>query len=210
MRTLRSLCVRRTNLENVSVLNCNRIPPKPVLYSRANHVCEVSMRIGGNRSLLLVIAWGLLSAMALAQGGDQMSYSSVSTTRFGTLPVLPSCMTISAVNGDLTKGPATILAKAAAGCVVPWHWHTANEQLMFVAGTGTIEPKGATEHDVKGGDFIFLPAKQAHQFTCTATCLFYDVIDGAFDIHYIDKNGNEIPAAQVLKRQPKATPKKSQ
>jgi quercetin dioxygenase-like cupin family protein len=169
------------------------------------------MRWTGDKSLLLLVAWALLSAMSLAQAGDQMSYSSVSKTRFGPLPVLPSCMTTSAVHGDPTKGPATILAKAATGCVVPWHWHTTNEQLMFVAGTGTIEPKGASGHDVKGGDFLFLPAKQAHQFTCTATCLFYDVIDGAFDIHYIDKAGNEIPAAQVLKKQPKATsPKRSQ
>lgn len=163
-------------------------------------------------SLLLAIAWVLLSAVCLAQaGGDQMSYSSVSTTKLGPLPVLPSCMTLSAVHGDPTKGAATILAKTTAGCVIPWHWHTANEQLIFVAGNATVESKGAAAHDVKGGDYVFLPAKQVHQFTCTATCVFYDVIDGAFDIHYVDKDGNELPAAQVLKKQPKATPpKKSQ
>lgn len=163
-------------------------------------------------SFLLAIVWSLLTGMCLAQGGgDQMSYASVSSTRFGPLPVLPSCMTLSPVHGDPGKGAATILAKATAGCVVPLHWHTANEQLMFIAGTSTLEMKGAAGHDMKGGDYVFLPAKQAHQFTCTATCVFYDVIDGAFDIHYIDRNGNEIPPGQVLKKQPKATPpKKSQ
>ena len=160
------------------------------------------------RSLILAIICCLISAISLAQAGDQMSYASVSTTRFAPLAVLPPCMTVSAAHGDPAKGAATILAKATAGCLIPWHWHTANEQLMFVAGTAKVETKGPLPHDMKGGDYIYLPAKQAHQFTCSATCVFYDVIDGAFDIHYIDRDGNEIPAAQLLKKQPKPVPPK--
>ena len=161
------------------------------------------------RSLILAIICCLLSAVCLAQAGDQMSYASVSTTRFAPLAVLPPCMTISAVHGDPTQGAATILAKTTAGCVIPWHWHTANEQLIFVGGNATVETKGAAAHDMKGGDYVFLPAKQAHQFTCTATCVFYDLIDTAFDIHYVDKDGNEIPTAQLLKKLPKpVSPKK--
>lgn len=164
-----------------------------------------------SRRFLVVLVLVLFSVICFAQSGDQMSYASVSSTRFAPLPVLPTCMTLSAVHGDPTQGAATILAKATAGCVIPWHWHTANEQLIFVAGTATVEPKGAAGHDMKGGDFIFLPAKQTHQFTCTATCVFYDVIDGAFDIHYVDKDGNEIPTAELLKKLPKpAPPKKGQ
>ena len=70
-------------------------------------------------------------------------------------------------------------------------------------GNATVETKGAAAHDMKGGDYVFLPAKQSHQFTCTATCVFYDLIDSAFDIHYVDKDGNEIPTAQLLKKLPK-------
>ncbi len=153
---------------------------------------------------VLAIASCLLSVLAIAQSGsDQMSIASVSSTHFSHLQVLPSCMTLSAVHGDPSNGAATILAKVEANCLIAWHWHSANEQLMFLAGNGTLEVRGQEPHEVKNGDYVFLPAKEVHQFTCTATCLFYDVIDGAFDIHYVDRNGNELPAAEVIKRQPK-------
>jgi quercetin dioxygenase-like cupin family protein len=157
---------------------------------------------------LLLFLPVLLSGVGFPQGGDQMSYASVSNTRFAPLAVLPPCMTISAVHGDPTKGAATILAKTTTGCVIPWHWHSVNEQLIFVAGTATAQTKAGPGHGLKGGDFIFLPAKQVHQFTCTATCIFYDVLDGPFDIHYVDKDGNEIPTAQLLKKLPKPVPPK--
>lgn len=167
-----------------------------------------SKRVG---ILLVIVTWGILLPLCFAQNGTaEMGYASVSRTKFERLPVLPACMTISAVHGDPTSGAATILAKAEAGCLVPWHWHTANEQLMFFAGTGTLEMKEGPGRDIKSGDYLFLPAQQPHQFTCTATCLFYDVIDAAFDIHYVDKSGKELPTDQVLKHLPKPAPKKNE
>ena len=69
---------------------------------------------------------------------------------------------------------------------------------MIVSGKGKIEMKDAAPAGVAPGDYIYLPGKHPHQFTCTTLCTFFDVTEGAFDIHYIDKNGQEIPPDQAL------------
>ena len=151
-------------------------------------------------TLLLVLP--LLCCVALFAQDDKMIYASPATTKLGNLPVLPSCMTVAALHGDFTKGPATILAKFTAGCKVPWHWHTANENIMLTSGTGKIEMKDGASHAMKAGDYAFLPGKQSHQFTCMTSCTMYDLPDGAFDIHYVDKEGKEIAPDQALAKTP--------
>ena len=49
------------------------------------------------------------------------------------------------------------------------------------------------------GDTIYLPGKHHHQFTCVSSCTFYDVTEGTFDIHYVDKGGNEIKPEEAFK-----------
>ena len=44
-----------------------------------------------------------------------------------------------------------------------------------------------------------LPGKGVHQFTCVLACTFFLTSDGAFDIHYVDSEGKEIPPDQALK-----------
>jgi quercetin dioxygenase-like cupin family protein len=150
----------------------------------------------------LLFAVGCISLFA--QGSDQMSYASIKQSKFGNLPVLPSCMTISVQRGDPSKGASVIAAKFTSGCKVPWHWHTANENLVLISGSGRAEVKDGGGHVLTAGDFLFLPGKQTHQFTCTSACVIYDMPEGAFDIHYVEKDGKEIPADQVLKPPMKA------
>ncbi len=135
----------------------------------------------------------------LAQSQDQMPYAAMASSKFMTLPVLPACMTISAQHGDPMKGPAILLIKFKSGCVVPWHWHTYDENLMMVSGKGKAEMKSGGSHPMAMGDYIYLAGKGVHQFTCISTCLVFDSIGGAFDIHYVDSEGKEIPVDQALK-----------
>ena len=147
--------------------------------------------------LFALLASALITPLA-AQSPDQMPYAALASTKFTTLPVLPSCMTVSAQRGDPMKGAAVLLLQVKSGCVVPWHWHTANENLMMVSGKGKSEMSGGA-HTMAMGDYLYLAGKQVHQFTCISSCLVFDVIDEAFDIHYVDKDGNEIPVEQALK-----------
>jgi quercetin dioxygenase-like cupin family protein len=147
---------------------------------------------------------GVLAFSAMAQ--DQGAVVTAASSKLGPLPGLPACLTLSVQRGDPTKGAAVLLAKMTAGCTVPWHWHTAAEGLMMVSGKAKIEMKdtaasssAAAGSGVGPGDYVYLPGKHPHQFTCASSCTFFDVTEGAFDIHYIDKDGKEIPPDQALK-----------
>ena len=142
----------------------------------------------------------LLAATAMPMSAqEKVGLTTAAGSKFAALPGLPACLTLSAQRGDPFKGPAVILIKMTAGCKVPWHWHTANESLLIVSGRGKLEmkdpgPAGA----VAPGDYVYLPGKHTHQFSCATPCTFFDVTEGAFDIHYVDKDGNEISPDKAL------------
>lgn len=149
-----------------------------------------------------------LAAAAFAQNTDQASVVPMATSKFITLPVVPACLTLSPQSGDPNKGEAMLLMKMKPACMVPWHWHTASEDLMIVSGKGKIEMKGAPAHNVSSGDYVHLPSKHIHQFSCSTNCTFFLRISSAFDIHYVDKDGNELPVEQVVKPATKSKPAK--
>jgi quercetin dioxygenase-like cupin family protein len=135
-----------------------------------------------------------------------MGVTSPATSKFGNMAGLPTCMTLSVVRGDPSKGPSVILIKFAAGCVIPWHWHTANEQLVIASGTGLAQMKDGKPLPMKTGDYIFLAGKGVHRFTAKSQVLLYDIPEGAFDIHYVDAAGAEIPPDKALEGQIKVKP----
>jgi mannose-6-phosphate isomerase-like protein (cupin superfamily) len=155
---------------------------------------------------LLTFCFLLFTLPLLSQ--DEMSYSSLKTSKFGNLPVLPGCMTVAALHGDPSKGPAVLAGKLKAGCKVPWHWHTAAENLVLVSGSGKAEMKDGASHVLAPGDYVYMPGKKPHQFTCPVACAIYVMPSAAFDIHYIDKDGKEIPVEQALVSNAKAAPAK--
>lgn len=148
---------------------------------------------------LPILFLGLLSSPLTSYGSEGPITQSESNAKFGELSVLPSCMTLSVYRGDPMTGPSLLLIKATDGCVVPWHWHTAREELMMVSGAGQIEMEGMPTHSMTAGDYVLLPGKNHHQFTCQSSCVMFDAIADTFDIHYLDGSGNEIPVAQALK-----------
>jgi quercetin dioxygenase-like cupin family protein len=158
----------------------------------------------------IVVTTGLVVGMALgAFAQDKAGATSMAGSKFSSLPGLPPCMTLSAQRGDPTKGPAIILAKFTSGCTVPWHWHTATENVMIVSGKGKLEMKDAAPASLVAGDYVYLPGKHQHQFTCVSACTGFLSIEGPFDIHYVDKDGKEIPPDQALAaKKPAATKKK--
>lgn len=157
-------------------------------------------RIGLLTGLLLLLACIPLFAQ------DQMSYASIKDSKFGNLPVLPACMTVSVQRGDPSKGPSVIAGKLKPGCKVPWHWHSVAENLVVVSGSAKAEMKDGASHVLSAGDFVYMPSKQSHQFTCSTACTIFAMPDGPFDIHYVDKDGKEIPTDQAIKTPMKSTP----
>ena len=139
---------------------------------------------------------GILQTMS---GQDKAVYSTITTRKMIDLPGLPKCSVASVESGDPSKGESVIFAKAQPGCTVPWHWHTPTEQLLMVSGRVRVEMKNGAPANLHTGDFLALPPKHVHRFLCVTGCTLFIVSDSAFDIHYVDGSGKEIPPDEALK-----------
>lgn len=158
-------------------------------------------------TVLLFLVVG--TPLTLTQAQDKATYVQGSTNKFMNFPAIPKCTLGAVVSGDPTKGAGVLQLKATPGCVIPWHWHTSNENLMFVSGSAKVEMKDGAPVTVRAGDYLHLPSKHPHQFTCVSACKLFLEIDAAFDIHYVDANGNEISPDDALKAKAKAPAKKT-
>jgi Cupin domain len=152
--------------------------------------------------LLFAFPAGAQNAPPAAQSGTpEFSIHHAVQQKLGPLPNLPACLTGAAERGDPFSGPSILLLRLTPNCRVPWHWHTANEELMIEAGTMRVGMKGEAKPVLlRGGDYIFLAAHHVHRAGCVgaAPCRFFLSLDKAFDIHYVDPAGNEIPASTAL------------
>jgi len=98
------------------------------------------------------------------------------------------CLFSTVESGDPDKGPSTIILKAPAGCLVRWHYHTAEEQLIVVEGSVRTEMAGMPAKQLGPGGFAMMPGKVKHQFSCgTPTgCVMFVSFDRAYDIFWVD------------------------
>ena len=139
-----------------------------------------------------------------------MVLAAAKSDKFVNLPGLPTCLKVAVLRGDPSKESAALMLKFTPGCVVPWHWHTAAEQLVVVSGAGTAEMKDGKPAAMHPGDYAYLPARSIHQFKAVTATMMLDIPDAAFDIHYVDQSGSEITPEQALKpAAKKAAPAKS-
>ncbi|MBI3902900.1 MAG: cupin domain-containing protein [Nitrosomonadales bacterium] len=140
-----------------------------------------------------------LPHLALAQESAAAPIArNMSEMKFGELPGLPTCAQGSVQSGDPGKGPSIILAKLTRGCTIPWHWHTATENVMLAGGAGRLEMKDGKPHTLKAGGFAMLPSHHIHQFHCENNCALFIYSDAAFDIHYVNAKGSEFPPGEAL------------
>src|SRR5689334_9527347 len=92
----------------------------------------------------LVLAILVGPAFQSARAEDKPAHAAKAASEFINFPGLPTCVKGSVKSGDPSKGGTVILAKATASCLIPWHWHTANEQLFMVSGSAKAEMKDAS------------------------------------------------------------------
>src|SRR6266849_5209978 len=99
----------------------------------------------------------------------------------------PDCLQFFLENGDIKTGPSTAIMKATPKCVVPPHYHTAEEQLIIVKGYVSTGMEGMKDTVLGPGGFAMMPSKAPHWFTCTAKeeCLMFVTFDRAYDIVWL-------------------------
>ncbi len=141
----------------------------------------------------------LVSGVASAQEMVGQAGTNMAAMKFMTVPPVPTCARAAVASGDPTKGASVLLLKATPGCVIPWHWHTPNEYVMVVSGAASLQMKDDKAVTLTSGAFALMPSHHAHHFKCLRACSIYIYSDAAFDIHYVDKQGNELTPADALK-----------
>lgn len=136
--------------------------------------------------LLLTVTLSAQAPKAGEKAGIVRQLSEVSfPTREG-----PDCLQFFLENGDMKTGPSTAIMKAKPNCVVPPHYHTAEEQLIIVKGNVSTGMQGMQDTVLGPGGFAMMPSKQPHWFTCTAKeeCLMFVTFDRAYDIVWLKPN----------------------
>jgi mannose-6-phosphate isomerase-like protein (cupin superfamily) len=130
---------------------------------------------------------------------EEMVTLNPQTLQFTPIPDMPACATVAILRGNPRYGPAWVLLKLASGCKVPWHWHEANETLVVISGRGAVSMKDGPPLQFVPGAYTSLPSHHQHKASCSRTCLLFNGADAAFDIHYVDASGKEIPLDEALR-----------
>src|SRR2546421_10106916 len=113
----------------------------------------MKMILGAAPLAILLVAVG---ASSQGQGQGQTSPHGVVTPLSGAKLVFdgePACLKVARENGDPDKGASTFLLEAPSGCVVPAHYHSAEEQLMVVRGEVLTGMDGMAEATLGPGRF---------------------------------------------------------
>jgi len=128
----------------------------------------------------------LLVALGAASQGQTASHGIVTPLASANLVFdgEPACLKVARENGDPDIGASTFLLEAPSGCVVPAHYHTAEEQLMVVRGDVLTGMDSMPETTMGPGGFAMMPSKAMHWFTCKSkdTCLMFVTFDRKYDI----------------------------
>jgi quercetin dioxygenase-like cupin family protein len=160
------------------------------------------------RAWLVALAVVATMAAPTAIRAEDMVIHSPGTLKFTAIPNMPRCASAAILRGNPRTGPAWVLLKLDSGCRVPWHWHTANETLVVISGQGTLATKDGPTLRFAPGAYAELPSNHAHQASCARACLLFNGADAAFDIHYVDASGAEIPLAEALRASQKTKRRK--
>jgi quercetin dioxygenase-like cupin family protein len=142
------------------------------------------MKRGMNWTLVACLAV-LITGTALAEDAAKGTIRPLSSVKF--LPDQDVKCLLSAVEtGDPATGRSTLVLKASPGCVVPWHFHTAEEQLTIISGNVLAEMSGHQPTRLGPGGFAVMAGHMPHQFTCQgrSACLMFVAFDGAYDIYW--------------------------
>jgi len=131
---------------------------------------------------LPLIAPAQMASSAAAKSGAVKALSDVRFEGDDT-----KCLRSATENGDPDTGPSTLILKAAPDCKVPWHYHTAEEQLIVTGGTVQAEMDGMAAATLNAGGFAMMPSKVKHRFSCQSKteCVMFVTFDRKYDIVWV-------------------------
>ena len=89
--------------------------------------------------------------------------------------------------------------KAPAGCVVPWHSHSAEEQLIVVSGAVLAAMTDHPPTRLGPGGFAVMAGHMAHQFACQgkSACLMFVTFDGAYE-YFLGQGRRPLSGSEMI------------
>jgi quercetin dioxygenase-like cupin family protein len=161
------------------------------------------------KKLLLAPLFLFLPVLFAQETPNKPVVSKASNQTYAPVHGVPDCATLAVLRGDPDTSASVVEIKLTPGCIVPWHWHSVNENVVPLTGLLEMYRKDEKPMILVSGDYNFLPAKSIHQDKCSGSkpCSAMVFVDGPFDIHYVDKSGAEIPADQAVAAAQKQTSK---
>lgn len=126
------------------------------------------------------------ASAVVAQSAPQHAVIPLSEAKF-VVDEDVKCLFYALESGDPEKGPSTLALKAPPGCVVPWHYHTAQEELIVVQGEALTEMEGMSPKILGPGGFASMLSREKHQFTCKgkSECILFVTFDRTYDIFWV-------------------------
>lgn len=96
------------------------------------------------------------------------------------------CLSYALETGNPETGPSTHILEFPKGCRFPWHYHTAQEQMLIVDGTVLVEMASENPASLGPGGFAMMPSKEPHQFTCNSArkCRVFATFSATYDIFW--------------------------
>jgi quercetin dioxygenase-like cupin family protein len=135
----------------------------------------------------ILVLGAFITQPAFAQHSEAGHATPLDQVQFHAGKKMP-CLSSAAETGDPDTGPSTEILKASKDCVVPWHYHTAEEQLFVAGGTLLTEMEGMPAATLERGGFAVMRGKQKHQFTCRSAdpCIVFVAFNQKYDIVWVD------------------------
>jgi len=139
---------------------------------------------------------GRFVAVAILLAGSTSGFQTGNSTSGATQPVSAihfvqdsdvKCLSYAVESGNPDTGPSTHILRFPKGCAYPWHYHTAEEQLMVVQGLVSVQMDKSAAVSLDPGGFAVMPSKEPHRFSCASErgCLAFVHFDRAYDIFWI-------------------------
>jgi len=98
-----------------------------------------------------------------------------------------ACLKSAVETGDPSTGPSTVVLEVPQHCVIPWHYHSAEEQLIVSRGVVLTEMGSDEKVKLGPGGFAVMPGGERHQFTCSShkMCILFVTFNGKYDIFWV-------------------------
>ena len=157
-------------------------------------------RMSSVAGLLFCVYGATSSADEVANNAHATLLASPDQAQFVASPGVPACTRSKLLRGDPVKGPSSILVEMDGGCVVPWHWHSASEELLILSGTIVGQMRGEPSFRLNAKGYVGMPAHHVHRFQCAkgTRCKVFVVLDAAFDLHFVDAADRSLTLEQAL------------